>query len=156
MGLAAPSASHSGSFGNATMKPTGRTIVVVCLIGIGFIAGWLRGFSSGKFQAGLEENKIAEVCLRFHAQEISSDFREYLKGRIYYNLASKFPNDPGYLLRRDWDFGSVDLTRLPGRIYAKDPDFPAESFDAATSHLSRAEPIRAPNRARDADSQGTP
>ena len=106
----------------------------------GFAAGWLRGFASGRFEAGLEENKIAAACLRAEDLTLSPDFREYLKGRIYYNLASKFPNRRGYLLRRDWDFGAVNVPVLKRRIYAKDPNFECESFDTATAHLTRAEP----------------
>ena len=107
---------------------------------VGVAGGWLWGFSRGRFQAGLEENKVAAACLLANDLTISADLREYLKGRIYYNLASKYPDDRGYLLRRDWDFGTVDLTLLKRPIYAKDPTFPSDSFDAATGHLSNAEP----------------
>jgi hypothetical protein len=116
-----------------------RFLPVLIGLLLGVVVGWFWGFSSGRFQAGLEENKVAAVCLRADDLIISADLREYLKGRIYYNLASKYPNDPGYLLRRDWDFGTVDLSLLKRRIYVKDPTFPSESFDAATSHLSKAE-----------------
>lgn len=103
-------------------------------------AGW--GLRRGAFQAGLEENKIAASNLRSSDLSLSPEFTAYLKGRIYYNLASKFPNDGGYLLRRDWDFGPVDTGALNGRIYAKDPNYEAESFDAATRHLSAAQTRR--------------
>ncbi len=116
------------------------------LVLIGFAAGWLSGFTSGKFQAGLEENKIAVACLREKDLTVSPDFREYLKGRIYYNLASKYPNRSGYLLRRDWDFGPVNSALLKRRIYAKDPNYPCDSFDTATAHLSSAEPAGTANR----------
>ena len=43
---------------------------------------------------------------------LSPEFAEYLKGRIYYNIASKYPNDRGYLLRRDWDFGRPRTIQL--------------------------------------------
>ena len=104
------------------------------------------GFKKGKFQAGLEENKIASTILRGrivgdHELAISPEFREYLKGRIYYNIATKFPNNRGYLLRRDWDFGPVDGTVFNGaRVYAKDPAWACESFDDASSALTNAEP----------------
>jgi hypothetical protein len=103
-------------------------------------AGW--GLRRGAFQAGLEENKIAASNLRSSDLSLSPEFTAYLKGRIYYNLASKFPNDEGYLLRRDWDFGPVDKGALNGRIYAKDPGYEAESFDSATRHLSAAQTRR--------------
>ncbi|MEW6159143.1 MAG: hypothetical protein AB1813_17090, partial [Verrucomicrobiota bacterium] len=65
---------------------------------LGLVVGWWWGFQSGRFQAGLEENKIAAACLRANDLNLSADFREFLKGRIYYNLASKYPNEAGYLL----------------------------------------------------------
>lgn len=103
-------------------------------------AGW--GYGRGWFQAGLEENKIAASNLRSSDPSLSPEFAAYLKGRIYYNLASKYPNDEGYLLRRDWDFGPVDTAALMGRVYKKDPTYEAESFDAATRHLSAVQPKR--------------
>jgi|688.fasta_scaffold113664_3 hypothetical protein len=109
---------------------------------LSFMAGAVWGHSQGKFQAALEENKVAAVCLESSELSRSPEFTAYLKGRIYYNLASKFPNDEGYLLRRDWDFGPVDTAALKGRIYAKDPNYEAESFDAATRHLSAAQTRR--------------
>lgn len=114
-----------------------------CLIAaFSFLAGAEWGLRRGTFQAGLEENKVAASNLRSTAPSLSPEFTAYLKGRIYYNLASKFPNDEGYLLRRDWDFGPVDKGALIGRIYAKDPSYGAESFDSATRHLSAARPGR--------------
>jgi hypothetical protein len=130
------------------MKFWPRIIAAVLIAGIGFLAGAYRGVNKGVFNAGLQENKIAAACLRADDLSLSPEFREYLKGRIYYNLASKYPNDRGYLLRRDWDFGPVDLGVLKRRIYAKDPNFPSESFDSATSHLSRAEPVGEANRSQ--------
>lgn len=117
-----------------------RLILSVLLFGVvGFATGYVWGFTSGRFQAGLEENKIAAADLRATDLELSPDLREYLKGRIYYNLASKFPNQRGYLLRHDWDFGQVDAAVVERRVYAKDPNYPSETFDAATEHLSNAE-----------------
>jgi hypothetical protein len=109
---------------------------------LSFMAGAVWGHSQGKFQAALEENKVAAVCLESSELSRSPEFTAYLKGRIYYNLASKFPNDEGYLLRRDWDFGPVDTTALVGRVYKKDPSYEAESFDSATRHLSAAQTRR--------------
>ena len=123
-------------------------VCAVCAFAAGiFGAGYLFGFRNGNFAAGLEENKIAALRLTEKdfgispemAIPMSPEFREFLKGRIYYNIASKFPNDAGYLLRSDWDFGPVDQTVLKRPIYAKDPTCPADSFDAATSNLSAAE-----------------
>jgi len=51
----------------------------------------------------------------------------------------------GLILRRDWDFGAVDLGLLKRRIYAKDPSFDSQSFEGATAHLSNMEPGGAAN-----------
>ncbi|MDB6071495.1 MAG: hypothetical protein JWL81_2666 [Verrucomicrobiales bacterium] len=106
---------------------------------VAFVVGIFLGFRQGKFAAGLEENKIALNCLKQKEISISPEFREFLKGRIYCNLASNFPNDAGYLLRRDWDFGPVDKDILKRSLYAKGPNDSADSFDAATEDLSTAE-----------------
>lgn len=111
-----------------------------CLLaGVSFVVGACWGHDRGEFRAGLEENKIAAACLKAQDLSLSPDLREFLKGRIYYNLASKYPNKRGYLLRRDWDFGAVDSAIMKRRIYVKDPAYAAESFEAATRHLSQAD-----------------
>ena len=116
-----------------------RIAAGLLLLGIGFAAGVMWGWRRGQFQAGLEENKIAAVNLQDNHLNISPDLREYLKGRIYYNIATKFPNDRGYLLRGDWDFGPVDLSKWSRQIYVKDT-WECSSFDSATGDLSEAEP----------------
>ena len=130
------------------MKLILQILAVVLVAIVIFLAGAFWGYQKGEFQAALEENKVAAACLRAEDLIVSGEFREYLKGRIYYNLASTYPNDRGYLLRRDWDFGPVDVALLKRRIYAKDPGFPCESFDSATSSLSRAEHLAPPNERR--------
>jgi hypothetical protein len=121
------------------MKPYQLAGFGSLIAALSFMAGAVWGHGRGKFQAALEENKVAAVCLESSELSRSPEFTAYLKGRIYYNLASKFPNDEGYLLRRDWDFGPVDMGALKGGIYAKDPSYEAESFDSATRHLSAAQ-----------------
>src|SRR5262245_15982766 len=49
------------------------------------------------------------------------------------NLASKYPNRRGYLLKRDWDFGTVNVALLKRRVYAKHLNYSFESFGAATA-----------------------
>ena len=106
---------------------------------VSFVAGFAVGHKQGAFQAALQENKIAVGCLKWKPDlNLSPEFREYLKGRIYYNIATRYPNDRGYLFSSDWDFGPVDLDVLPSRIYAKDPYVDSESFTDATKHLSNA------------------
>ncbi|MBN9692581.1 MAG: hypothetical protein J0M24_20220 [Verrucomicrobia bacterium] len=122
------------------MKHSVQIVAGILLVGVGFAAGAVWGTRHGQFQAALEENKVAASCLKAADLELSAEFREYLKGRIYYYIASKFPNDQSYL-SRTWDFGPVDLNVLKRRIYAKDPTFDSESFDGAIIGLSSADPI---------------
>jgi hypothetical protein len=121
------------------MKAFSITIAGIVVLGLGILLGGTWGLSKGEFNAALEENKLAANLLRDPEIKLTPEFTEYLKGRIYYNIASKYPNDHGYLLRQDWDFGAVASTRLPDGIYAKDPTFDCDSFAAATKNLSRAE-----------------
>jgi hypothetical protein len=121
------------------MKPTSLLLAgILSAIVVAFIAGLWIGLRKGSFSAALEENKIAALCLRADDMDLDPTFREYLKGRIYYNLATKFPNDRGYLLKEDWDFGPVDTGALRRRLYAKDPSIASESYAADTQHLSNA------------------
>ena len=114
-------------------------ILGVFVMGVGFCLGAIWGMKHGAFNAGLEENKLAVNLLSNQELTLSPEFSEYLKGRIYYNIASKYPNDRGYLLRKDWDFGEIQPTRLPSKSFAKDPTFDCSSFDEATKKLTRAE-----------------
>lgn len=148
-----PRRASSRTLGNDAMKRLLSLSPGLLLALVGLAAGWILGFKSGKFQAGLEENKIAAACLRAEDLTLSPDFREYLRGRIYYNLASKYPNRRGYLLRRDWDFGPVNVALLKRRVYAKDPNYPCESFSVATAHLSNAEPAGAASQSQPVASQ---
>ena len=81
---------------------------------------------------------MAVAMLKSEDSELNPLGREYLKGRIYYNLATKFPNDKGYLLRKDWDFGPINLDVAKSGVGAKEPGF-TDSFDEATQDLSNAE-----------------
>jgi hypothetical protein len=87
------------------------------------------GFKRGSFQAALEESKIAISILQ--KDMIKPQLKEYLKGRIYYNLHTKFPNDKGYRSKEDWDFGIVDTVKLLGIAYHKDPGHNITSFEDA-------------------------
>ena len=123
------------------MKPVAAAINIlgVLILGIGLYVGSIWGMKKGAFNAGLEENNLAANLLSNQELSLSPEFAEYLKGRIYYNIASKYPNDRGYLLRKDWDFGEVQTTQLPPKSFAKDPTFDCSSFDDATQKLTRAE-----------------
>lgn len=121
------------------MKPAPAAILGVLILGIGLYVGSIWGIRKGAFNAGLEENKLASNLLSNRELNLGPEFSEYLKGRIYYNIASKYPNDRGYLLRKDWDFGEVEPTQLPSKSFAKDPTCECSSFDEATQKLTRAE-----------------
>lgn len=121
------------------MKLASATILGILILGTGFYAGLICGMNKGAFNAGLEENRLAKRLLSNQALTVSPEFSEYLKGRIYYNIASKYPNNRDYLLREDWDFGEVKPSRLRPNSFAKDPTFDCSSFDEATKKLTRAE-----------------
>ena len=111
------------------------------MLSVGIYSGFIWGMKNGAFNAGLEENKLAINLLSNRELTLSPEFSEYLKGR--YNIASKYPNDRGYLLRKDWDFGEVQPTQLPLKSFAKDTTVDCSSFDAATRTLTRAEQAEA-------------
>jgi len=121
------------------MKLLKLTLLGMLFLGIGLYLGAIWGLKKGAFNAGLEENKIAKGLITNTDLKLSPEFTEYLRGRIYYNIATKYPNDRGYLLRKDWDLGEVEETNLPHKCYAKDPTADYSSFDAATERLSNAD-----------------
>lgn len=75
---------------------------------VGLLIGFIAGHRHASFHSALAENKIAAINLKFNHEKLSPQLREYLKVRIYSNVLVRYPNDPGYLLARDWDFGPVD------------------------------------------------
>jgi hypothetical protein len=109
-------------------------ILILISITLSGVVGYLIGMKAGCFQAALEENKIAAVILKQNQPNLSSELREYLKGRIYYNLSTKFPNKEGYLKREDWDFGEVDPTKLKGIEFRKDPTVTCNTFEQSMTH----------------------
>lgn len=114
-------------------------LVSIPSLGLGLMIGGFRGYEHGVFVTAMEENKMAAAILKSEDSEMNPWGREYLKGRIYSNLATKFPNDKGYLLRKDWDFGPIDANVSKGAIGSKDSTVENGSYDAATQHLSKAE-----------------
>lgn len=102
------------------MKKTVAMAWLIVGITAGFLAGLAIGHGQGAFRVALEENKIAAANLKFHADRLSPQLAEYLKSRIYCNVMIQYPNDPGYLLARDWDFGPVDRQVLGDLAVYKD------------------------------------
>ena len=127
------------------MKLLFTAVTGLLILSIGLFLGSIWGMKRGAFNAALEENKVAARLLSDQELTLTTEFTEYLKGRIYYNIASKYPNDYGYLLRKDWDFGEIQPTRLPYKSFAKDPTLDCNSFSEATKNLTRAEQVGAPN-----------
>lgn len=102
-------------------------IGTVCLA-IGFVFGLIHG----QFQSALEEAKVAKAILKRDDISIEPQFREFLKGRIYYLIGTKF-YDSGYLTGREWDVGTVDTNVLQRPIYAKDPTFAPRTYNEAVA-----------------------
>lgn len=100
---------------------------VVIGFGLGFVVGW----RNRQFELALQENKIAAVNLTLRSTNLCPQFREYLKARIYCNIYNYYPNDGGYLLQKDWDFGAVDRQVLGSIGVWKDPHQKVFDWNAA-------------------------
>jgi len=94
-------------------------------VSIGFTLGWRKA----SFQVALQENKVARANLT--STNTTSQLREYLKARVYYNVHRYYPSKPGYLLKYDWDFGPVDRDALGQLVVFKDPDWGAWDWKSA-------------------------
>ena len=103
------------------MKRLGAILLVMLAFGIGIAVGAILGFRKGRFQAALQENKIATWNLQFHSTNLEPQLKEYLKARIYCNVFTFYPSTPGYLLQKDWDFGPVNRGALNKIAVFKDP-----------------------------------
>jgi hypothetical protein len=99
-------------------------LVIIFIVGltIGLLIGSICGSKSASFGVALQENKVAAANLKFYGTNLTSQLREYLKTRIYCNVNTFYPNTPGYLLQKDWDFGPVDKNVLGKILVFKDPD----------------------------------
>jgi hypothetical protein len=99
-------------------------LVIIFVVGlaIGLLIGSVCGSKSASFGAALQENKVAAANLKFYGMNLTPQLREYLKARIYCNVNTFYPDTPGYLLQKDWDFGPVDKKILGKILVFKDPD----------------------------------
>ncbi|HXR04735.1 MAG TPA: hypothetical protein VN836_08520 [Verrucomicrobiae bacterium] len=97
-------------------------LVFVLGLAIGLLVGSIFASKQTSFGAALEENKVAAANLRFYGADLTPQLREYLKARIYCNVNTFYPNTPGYLLQKDWDFGPVDRSVLGKILVFKDPN----------------------------------
>jgi hypothetical protein len=114
--------------------------VAIFLVIVAFVAGVGAGFLGGcryrQFDLALQENKVAAANLKmdtdfYGSTNLSPQFREYLKARIYCNVYNYYSSDRGYLLRKDWDFGPVDRNVLGTVGVWKDPHQKVWDWDAA-------------------------
>jgi hypothetical protein len=94
--------------------------------------GYVLGLRHGQFQAALQKAKVAKATLRRDDVTIEPQLREFLKGRIYYLIGTKF-YDSAYLSRESWDVGTVDTNILQKPVYAKDSTFAPRTYDEATA-----------------------
>ena len=102
------------------MKRSYVILLVVAAFIAGVYVGGINGSRSTSFGLALTENKIAAANLAtdrnfLGSTNLSPEFREYLKARIYHNIFSYYPSTKGYLLQKDWDFGPVDYRLLEKR-----------------------------------------
>ena len=84
-----------------------------------------------QFDLALQENKVAAANLKFNSTNLCPQFREYLKARIYCNVHNYYPDDRGYLLQKDWDFGAVNRDVLGSIGVWKVPHQKAFDWDSA-------------------------
>ena len=102
------------------MKHSRVILLVILAFGAGVVIGGIGGSRSTRFSLALTENKIAAANLAadrnfYGGTNLAPEFREYLKARIYHNVFSYYPSTRGYLLQKDWDFGSVDHQLLASK-----------------------------------------
>jgi hypothetical protein len=105
------------------MKRLHIIFLIVAAFIVGVIVGGIGASRSTSFGLALAENKIAVANLKgdqnfYGGTNLSPEFREYLKARIYHNIYSYYPSTRGYLLQKDWDFGPVDRQLLMSRHIA--------------------------------------
>ena len=107
----------------ARMKRSRIIFLVLTAFIFGVVVGGVVASRSTRFSLALTENKIAAANLAadrnfYGSTNLSPEFREYLKARIYQNVYSYYPSTRGYLLAKDWDFGAVDRQLLASRHIA--------------------------------------
>ena len=109
------------------------TLAIGVLVGaiVGLAVGFACGRCQGQFQVAFQENRVACSNLRFRPTALGPQLREYLKARVYSNVAAFYPSKSGYLLSTDWDHGSVDRGVLGSVMVCKDPDWAAWDWSSA-------------------------
>ena len=105
-------------------------IVVLSVIVAACLCAFAFGVWFGRFDAALEENKIAIVNLD-QQPNLNPQFREYLKARVYWNVRMFYPASSGCLIQKDWDRGAVNEEVLAGVAAAKDPTVPILNWQSA-------------------------
>jgi hypothetical protein len=103
---------------------------VLAILFAGVFCAFAFGVWQGRFQAALEENKLAVGNID-HLPNLDPQFREYLKARVYWNVRMFYPSSPGYLIQKDWDRGAVNQSVLADAAAAKDPTIPILDWQSA-------------------------
>lgn len=121
---------------SARVKRPMTSLLLIAAFAIGVGVGFVGGCRYRQFDLALQENKVAAANLKtdadlFGGTNLTPQFREYLKARIYCNVYNYFSSDRGYLLRTDWDFGPVDRTVLGTVGVWKDPHQKVWDWDSA-------------------------
>ena len=117
------------------MKIRIRSIISHLLLAALFLAiGYVSGLRRGQYQAALEEAKVARASLNRDDITLDPQLREYMKGRIYYLIGTKFYHARSEF-GREWDEGTVDTNILRTPIYAKDPTFAPRTYTEAVADM---------------------
>jgi hypothetical protein len=110
-----------------------RTIIgILGGVLVGAAIGYYLGLFHGHRQHAVEEVKIAANILGNESDDVvSSQLREYLKGRMYWNSALYLPKS--WAVGLVVDYGVVDETILRGVDYRKEPTISHDEL-AARAH----------------------
>jgi hypothetical protein len=92
-------------------------ISVFVIATVFLVIGHVFGLRRGQFQSALEEAKVSRAALYRDDITIEPQLREFLKGRIYYLIGTKF-SDSGYL-SKGWDVGAVNMDICKSRFTQK-------------------------------------
>lgn len=110
-------------------------VISILLTATAFLAiGYFFGLRHGQFQSALEEAKVARATLHRDDIDVEPQLREFLKGRIYYLIGTKF-YDSRYLFGTEWDVGTVNTNVLQRPIYAKDSTFAPRTYNEAIADI---------------------
>lgn len=89
------------------------------IIGV-MLVTFIAGSRHGRQQHALEETKLlSDALIQSGGRDLGNQFREYAKGRVYWNTYLYLHPDQAESLLKD--FGAVNLIRLGKAEYRKEP-----------------------------------